>query len=193
MRYAECAIRRKTSPMVMRSVAVAALVAVLTVGGCATRGSWRDASRESAGLAPSVQAEPRAVVQVYAAAVWGWRGWFADHTWIATKGAGAQHYTVYEVIGWRLRRGGSALRIAQDVPDRRWFGSEPTVLRDIRGAAAQDLIEKIDRAARAYPYAGEYRAFPGPNSNTFTAWVAAQVPTLQLKLPLRAVGKSYPF
>ena len=173
-------------------IALSALLVMALAAGCASRGSWRESSRASAGVAPPAAAEQRAVVQAYAAAVWGWRGWFADHTWIATKAAGAQHYTVYEVIGWRLRRGGSALRIAQDVPDRRWFGSEPKVLVDIRGEEAQALLASIDAAARAYPYAGEYRAFPGPNSNTFTAWVAAQVPALGLRLPMRAVGKNYP-
>lgn len=168
------------------------MVAMVAIGGCSSRGSWRESSRDSAGLAPLPREESQAVVQAYAAAVWGWRGWFADHTWISTKAAGATHYTVYEVIGWRIRRGGSALRIAQDVPDRRWFGSEPKVLVDIRGARAAELIEKIDVAARTYPYPDIYRAVPGPNSNTFTAWVAMQVPELGLSLPLRAVGKSYP-
>jgi hypothetical protein len=38
------------------------------------------------------------------------------------------------------------------------------------------LIERIDQAARAYPHAGEYAAWPGPNSNTFTAHVARVAP-----------------
>lgn len=171
--------------------AVLVLALVFALAGCGGR-TWREASRDSAGLAPAPDVEVGAVVQAYAARVWGWRGWFADHTWVATKAAGEDSYTVYEVIGWRLRRGGSALRIARDVPDRRWFGGEPVLLVDIRGEEAAALVARIDEAARAYPYAGEYRAFPGPNSNTFTAWVAARVPELGLRLSPRAVGKSYP-
>ena len=167
------------------------VAALLSVAGC-SGSSWRDASRDSAGLAPPVS-EPQAVVQVYAARVWGWRGWFADHTWIATKTEAADSYVVYEVIGWFLRRGGSALRIAEDVPDRYWFGAEPRLLLDRRGAAAAALIDDIADAARRYPYQQTYRAYPGPNSNTFTAWVATEVPALELRLPLRALGKNYPF
>ena len=168
--------------------AMAAMAAALS--GCT--GGWRASSRDSAGIAPLPQAEPRAVVQVYAANVWGWRGWFADHTWIAAKPEGGGHYTVYEVIGWRTYRGRPAVRIANDVPDRKWFGAAPRLLADLRGAVAAKAAEKIAQAARSYPYPNEYRAFPGPNSNTFTAWIAREVPELNLKLPLRAVGKSYP-
>jgi len=49
----------------------------------------------------------------------------------------------------------------------------------------------VDRAARAYPWADTYKAFPGPNSNTFTAWVARQVPELGLSLPFSAIGSGY--
>ena len=53
------------------------------------------------------------------------------------------------------------------------------------------LIGRIDQAARAYPWGGEYRLWPGPNSNTFTAWIARAVPELELDLPATAIGKDY--
>jgi hypothetical protein len=115
----------------------------------------------------------------------------ADHTWLATKEEGAESYTVYEVIGWRKYRNQKVVRIAEDIPDRHWFGAEPRVMVDLRGEPARELVAKIDEAARSYPYPEVYRAFPGPNSNTFTAWVAEQVPEIGLNLPLRAVGRSY--
>ena len=31
----------------------------------------------------------------------------------------------------------------------------------------------------------------GPNSNTFTAWIAKQVPELELDLPFSAIGSGY--
>lgn len=169
---------------------VMALVFAAALSGCGRE--WSSASRDSAGLAPHPHSAREAVVQAYAASVWGWRGWFADHTWVAAKPAGAEHYTVYEVIGWRVRRGGSALRIARDIPDRRWFGAEPRVLADVRGDIAERVVARLDAVARSYPYPNEYRAFPGPNSNTFTAWVAREIPELNLDLPMRAIGKSYP-
>ena len=35
------------------------------------------------------------------------------------------------------------------------------------------------------------KAFPGPNSNTFTAWIAKKVPELELDLPFTAIGSGY--
>jgi len=43
----------------------------------------------------------------------------------------------------------------------------------------------------AYPYVTEYEAWPGPNSNTFTAWVIREVPGLDVALPNNAIGKDY--
>ena len=37
----------------------------------------------------------------------------------------------------------------------------------------------------------DYQAWPGPNSNTFTAWIARAVPELELDLPATAIGKDY--
>lgn len=53
---------------------------------------WRTADRSSAGLAPLPEKESRAVVQVYAARTLRWRKYFAVHSWIATKEAGASEY-----------------------------------------------------------------------------------------------------
>jgi len=80
------------------------------------------------------------------------------------------------------------LAIRPDVPDRYWYGAKPRLLQSHRGAAAEALIEAVDAAARAYPWKDRYKAFPGPNSNTFTAWVARQVPALELDLPWSAIG-----
>jgi len=170
------------------------LFAVLMAFVLVTRGGpldWRNASREPVGLAPDPAATSQAVVQAYAARTWGWRGYFGVHTWIAVKPSGARTYTVYEVIGWRLRREDSALAIRSRVPDERWFGNAPALIADKRGPEAQALIGRIDRAARAYPYAAEYTLWPGPNSNTFTAWVGRAVPELGLDLPPTAIGKDY--
>ena len=153
---------------------------------------WNAANHDSTGQAPSPAAMPDAVVQVYAARTWGLRGGVAAHTWIAVKRAGAARYTRFEVIGWRLRRTGSALAVSDErAPDGRWFSNEPLLLADLRGAGAEAAIDKIDAAARAYPYRGEYRTWPGPNSNTFVAYVARRVPELRLDLPPTAIGKDY--
>lgn len=167
------------------------LAVALLLAGCTADRDWRSASREPAGIAPDPAQTREAVLQAYAAPTWGWRGWFAVHTWIAAKRSTEASYTVYEVIGWRQRRGLPVVRIERDAPDRYWFGERPRLLADHRGAGVDALIDQVDRAARAYPWPKSYQAFPGPNSNTFTAWIAKEVPALKLDLPFSAIGSGY--
>src|SRR2546425_3612368 len=151
----------------------------------------RTTSRAPVGLAPDPGTTPEAVIQVYGARCSGWLGYFGVHTWIAVKPAGARAYTTYEVLDWRLRSSGSAVAIRKRAPDARWAGNAPAVLANKRGDGVDALIERIDKAAREYPYAREYAAWPGPNSNTFTAYIARSVPELGLDLPPIAIGKDY--
>jgi hypothetical protein len=143
------------------------------------------------GLAPDPAVTQEAVIQIYAARAVRWRGYFGVHTWIAAKREGAAAYTVYEVVGWRLYSGGSAVVVHNRPPDGRWFGAEPDLLRDLRGPGVEKLIDKIEAAVAAYPYAHEYTIWPGPNSNTFVAFIARAVPELALDLPPTAIGKDY--
>lgn len=152
---------------------------------------WRTASRDSAGIAPRAEDTPEAVAQIYAARAFGWRGALAVHTWIAVKPEKAASYTTYEVIGWYAMRGGSALHVRDGAPDRRWFGSMPEILVDLRGAKAERAIAGVKAAVANYPYKNEYRTWPGPNSNTFTAHVARNVPEFAVDLPPTAIGKDY--
>jgi len=178
---------RCTSSTALHTVILAGLI----LTGCGTGQDWRTARRDSAGIAPDPEAVREAVLQVYGARAWSWRGWFAIHTWIAAKRSGEAAYTVYDVVGWRGRRGQPVMRIARDVPDRYWFGARPRILKEHRGEGGDELIAAVDRAARAYPWKTTYEAFPGPNSNTFVAWIGRQVPVLGLDLPWTAIGRSY--
>src|SRR5467141_925793 len=175
---------RRATQLLSRSLSAAIMAR-------ATARDRRTASSAPIGLAPDPAATPEAVVQVYGARCSGWLGYFGVHTWIAVKPSGARAYTIYEVIEWRLRLSGSAVAIRKRSPDARWAGNAPAILANKRGDGVDALIERIDKAARGYPYAGEYAAWPGPNSNTFTAYVARAVPELGLDLPATAIGKDY--
>jgi hypothetical protein len=154
-------------------------------------GDWRRASRAPIGLAPDPLVTPEPVVQVYAARAVRWRGYFGVHTWIAVKPGGAPEFTVYEVTGFRVRRGGGAVTTSTRAPDGRWFGSAPELLADVRGPEVDAIIQRIERAVAEYAYADTYRIWPGPNSNTFTAFVLRAVPELRVDLPPHAIGKDY--
>ena len=88
---------------------------------------------------------------------------------------------VYEVVGWRLRRGlPRPCVLNRNLPDRYWYGERPRLLKDFKGEGVDKLIASVDRAAKSYPWPDTYTAFPGPNSNTFIAWIAREVPELGL-------------
>ena len=142
-------------------------------------------------VAPDPTRHREAVIQVYGANVWGLRGKFAIHTWVAVKPQDASAYTIYQVIGWRLRRTGTAVSVSEGDPARPWFGSEPILLHEVRGDSAAAIVDRVRKAAESYPFATEYTMWPGPNSNSFVAWVGLEVPELGLKLPAKAVGQSW--
>jgi len=181
-------VRRVTSLLLLLILGPAAAA----IGSDANvAGDWRTATRQSSGIAPKPETTPEAVVQVYAARAFSWRGAFAVHTWISVKPENAKEYTLYEVMGWYVFGGGSALQIHNDEPDRYWFGAKPKLLSDLRGKKAASAIKNIEAAVKAYPYAGTYTTWPGPNSNTFTAFVTRRVPELEADLPPTAIGKDY--
>jgi hypothetical protein len=142
-------------------------------------------------LAPSPATTTGPVLQVYGARCRGWRGFFSLHTWIAVKPAAAKAYTVYEVTPEALVRRGCSVSIRKRVPDAYWYGAAPELLADKRGNEVGPLIERIRNAAQNYRYAGKYLMWPGPNSNTFIAYLARVVPELELELPCHAIGKDY--
>ncbi|MBS7539762.1 DUF3750 domain-containing protein [Ancylobacter lacus] len=151
--------------------------------------SWRNADWSSAGLLPAARAHPEAMVRVYAARVGRWRGIFAVHSWVVVKDPGAGAYERYDKVGW-----GSPIRRNGYAPDGRWYGNEPELVFSADGAEAERMIPRIRDAVARYAYAnaGDYRVWPGPNSNSFTAWVLAAIPESGATLPPTAIGKDFP-
>ncbi len=151
----------------------------------------REWSERSYGFAPHPDDFNEAVIQVYAARTRGNKKAFAVHTWIATKRRGADQYIISQVFGWRLRPGGTALYRDPGIPDKSWARNAPDLILDIRGQEVEQLIDKVEAVIKVYPWKNEYTAWPGPNSNTFVAWIGLQVPELNLDLPATAIGKDW--
>jgi hypothetical protein len=151
--------------------------------------SWATAPRHSAGIAPDpAQNVDLAIVQVYAAPTYGWRGFFAVHPWIIYKRKGETAFTRYDVVGWRAPH---VVQRNYALPDGLWYGSKPELLVNHRGDGVESMIDEVDAAVASYPYAEQYQSYPGPNSNTFLAHIGRQVPSLKLDLPANAIGKDY--
>lgn len=167
-------------------------LALLASGRLDLHTPWHGRSQEPTGQAPDPAAEPRAVVQVYGARIVRWRGAFGIHPWVAYKRAGDAQYQVWQILGWRARYGGETLVHSQGrAPDTHWYGAWPQLLAEHRGPPAEAMIDAIEAAIARYPWRQQYRLWPGPNSNTFIAWLAREVPALRLDLPPTAIGKDY--
>lgn len=58
------------------------------------------------------------------------------------------------------------------------------------GSVANDMYHFIKRTPATYPALKRYRMIPGPNSNTYVAWVLSHFDS-SLRLPWNAFGKGY--
>ena len=150
--------------------------------------SWHDADWSSIGSLPPASSHPEARILVMSARTGRWKGIFATHSWIALKRENARSWSRYDVVGW-----GNPVRTNGWAPDGRWFGDSPVAVADVSGSEAVALIPKIEAAIKAYQFAkaGDYRVWPGPNSNTFMAAVLRAVPELGATLPPTAIGKDF--
>jgi hypothetical protein len=150
--------------------------------------SWRAADWSSAGLLPAASVDKPAAVYIMAGRSGRWKGIFAVHHWLVLKPAGAEHYERYDVVGW-----GRPVRFNRYPPDGRWYSSEPKIVHELRGPEAAKLIPRLRAAVKSYQWSGygDYRVWPGPNSNTFIAHVARTVPELGAELDPAGIGKDW--
>ena len=131
------------------------------------------------------------MVRIFAVPTVRWRGAFAVHCWIVLKPAGTVAYTRYDYTAW----GEAPIRVSGFAPDGRWFGRAPQVVFAADGDAAAVIIPRMQAAIDSYIWRnhGDYRAWPGPNSNTFVSAVLEAVPEVEAVLPPTAIGKDYPW
>jgi len=182
-------LRRKTIVLTILALfllPLAARAALLAYEGGPR--SWREADWSSTKSLPAPAAFPEARVLVMSGRTGGWKGVFAVHSWVVLKPENGAAWRRYDVVGW-----GSPVRVNNWAPDGRWYGNQPQVVADLRGTAAAAAIPKIEAAVKAYQYAndGDYRIWPGPNSNTFVAAILRAIPEAETALPSNAVGRDF--
>ena len=134
------------------------------------------------------------VVEIRAARIPGWSGFFADHHWLLMlHGFDGKHYEScdrWEVwqhanqndSSWghlhkNLLAPCQSVGVGRSRSIKQWFDED-----------AHAIIETIESSPNTYPFNKKYRYWPGPNSNTFVQWVMRD----RMKLGIRAVGKRYP-
>lgn len=151
--------------------------------------SWREAEWGASGVLPKAYASGDAKIYIMSASTGGLKGAVASHSWIVTKTKGDATYNRYDKVGW-----GSPIRRNSYVADAYWYSNTPHIVKEISGDEAERLIPAVEAAIQSYPYAGvgDYRIYPGPNSNSFVAHVLRTVPDLDAVLPPDAVGRDFP-
>jgi hypothetical protein len=150
--------------------------------------SWRTADWSSTGTLPAAADFTPARVIIFTGTAGAWKGIFSVHSWVVLKRANDTRWSRYDVVGW-----GEPVRRNNWPVDGLWYGNKPVMLADISGADAEKLIPRIEKAVSAYDYAqaGDYRIWPGPNSNSFIAAILRTVPELGVELPPNAIGRDF--
>ena len=178
--------------IVMLIVLIVFLVPILTRAVVYAIGndprSWRDADWSSTGMLPAAGDFSPARVVIFTGTAGAWKGVFSVHSWIVFKRANETRWTRFDVVGW-----GNPVRVNNWPADGRWYGNTPVRLADISGFEAERLIPRIENVVKAYDHAhaGDYRIWPGPNSNSFIATILRALPDLGVMLPPNAVGRDF--
>lgn len=167
---------------------------ILSQGEVILNNDMSDLEKHSAHINPVPAETTDAVFQIYGARVVSWRGAFGIHTWIAARKKNSQDYHVYHLDYPSNPQPNQQTFISSlaRVPDFYWWGNKPFLIASITGEAASSAISRLDGLVADYPYKNVYDAVPGPNSNTFTAYVIKNTPEIQVALPPAAIGKDYP-
>jgi hypothetical protein len=173
----------------LRTISLGLLVmAALAVGfiGCGGCHRMPDQFGFASVTKPPEPAEP--VLQLRCAKI-PWVAWVACHTWFAEYSTAEGRWVRWEV--WQTSGGKAFGHVRKDLmPAGSGVGAGPSwVLAEWRGEEAQRLRAVLNRP-EDYPWPHEYRYVPGPNSNTYTAWVLRQA-GIDCPLPPAAIGKGY--
>jgi uncharacterized protein DUF3750 len=182
--------RRFRRPLWLAFVAIFLAPVLIGAGDLAYHGGprhWSNWDRTVTSELPPAAEHPQARIMVMSGRTRGWKGVVAVHSWIVVKGENERTWRRYDVAGW-----GDPVRMNWWPPDL-WFGEHGRVVLDVKGEQAQALIPRIDAAIKNYRYvhAGDYRIWPGPNSNTFVAAILRAIPEAGVTLPANAIGRDF--
>lgn len=133
------------------------------------------------------------VVAFKSARLPSWMAWYvasAEHGWFDVRNESG--WSRVEILG---RSTGVLVTPIDDDEARsdvRFIDRQAHVVNLYEGEAARVMGEQILAKAKLFPHDQNYEPFPGPNSNTFIAWMSHEVSGLWLEQYGTAVGKDYP-
>ena len=116
-------------------------------------------------------------------------GLIARHYWfVVFEDSGGCHR--WEV--WQTKNAGGLsighVHCDLKAPDAGVGGGPAVTATQWSGEEARRIAQVLD--AKAYPFTQKYRLWPGPNSNSFAAWVLREA-GIQYRLDRRAIGRGY--
>jgi hypothetical protein len=131
------------------------------------------------------------VVQLRYATLPHFVGAIAVHYWFAVFDMVSHQCHRWEV--WQAKNAGGKsighVHCDRRHPDSGVGGGVYHLAAEWDGSAARAICAVLTKA-QDYPHWDRYRAWPGPNSNTFAAWVLRQA-GLHYSFDPRAIGKDY--
>jgi hypothetical protein len=157
------------------------MVLALALAGCA-------APRSS-----ELPSEPEWILALKSARLPDSRPWIAraaHHLWFDVKRGSEERWLRIEVSD--LDDGVGIDEIPPELArsDRR-FDRDVLLVRAWSGAEAERMAGELQRFAESYEDDGNYRAYPGPNSNSFAARAMRAIEGLSAVLHHNAIGKDY--
>jgi hypothetical protein len=130
------------------------------------------------------------VVRLYRAPLPAPLGLLASHYWFTVEDGG--RCDRWEI--WQAPNAGVScvghLHCNLKAPSDGVGGGPARVAAQWEGEEAMRVKSVIAKAADDYPFCHRYLAWPGPNSNTFAAWVLRNA-GIDFRLPWNAIGRSY--
>ena len=115
----------------------------------------------------------------------------AVHYWFAVFDPALRQWHRWEVWQTKHAGGKSIGHVHCDLrhPDCGVGGGAYRLAAEWGGSAARAICAVLENV-QSYPHRDRYRAWPGPNSNTFVAWVLREA-GLHHSFDPRAIGKDY--
>lgn len=117
-------------------------------------------------------------------------GFLAVHYWFVVEADGERHR--WEVWQSANAGGRSVGHLHRDLkaPEADVGGGPTRLEAEWRGDEARRIADVISRCSSDYPFCARYFPWPGPNSNTFVAWVLDRA-GVEHRLGWRALGRNY--